>query len=126
MVVGLTAEILNLTYDKTYGAKRDNRLRALILGPFGVLMIFWIFFTATHIATDLYAYRFNSAPLRNMTATITDRSGFPVTFIVPDVLDLSNGESVHLPYSDLPRVGSKYTFTLLPTQNIVLYYQPAK
>ena len=70
------------------------------------------------------AHFLHGQPYRTIQATITNRTGLPGAFIVGDSLVLDGTMQVTLPYSDLPEVGKKYTFTLLPTDNIVIDYEP--
>jgi hypothetical protein len=124
MILGLMSEYFHIKYDKAYGSTENNRLRFFITVPIATLIILFIFFQSYLIFADISAHFLNNQPYRTIQATITNRTGLPGVFIVGDSLVLDGTMQVILPYSDLPSVGNKYTFTLLPTDNIVIDYKP--
>jgi hypothetical protein len=124
MILGLLSEYFHIRYDKAYGSRKGNRLRFYITLPIAVLIILFIFFQSYLIFSDIAAHVFNGQPYRTIQATITNRTGLPGVFIIGDGLVLDGTMQVTLPYSDFPAVGRKYTFTLLPTDNIIVDYRP--
>ena len=124
MILGLLSEYFHLRYDRAYSAKKDNLLRFYVIAPVATLIVLYIFSQSFLIFADMTAHFLHGQPYRTMQATITNRTGLPGAFIVGDSLVLDGTMQVTLPYSDLPEVGKKYTFTLLPTDNIVIDYEP--
>lgn len=74
------------------------------------------------ITRDIFDYKTGHSSLRVVTATIGKRTGLPVPYLLPDTFQTDTGLTLTLPYSDMPRFGTTAQFTLLPTQDIVLYY----
>jgi hypothetical protein len=121
MIVGL----INVYYDTARKGALDTKakIRLFLLVPIGILVLPFMALNAFSISRDVALHEFGGAPLRVVPATITERAGFPGAFIFADRITLNNTMDVTLPYSDLPQVGARYTFTLLPTENVVVYYQ---
>jgi len=124
MVLALIGETYKWRLHKNYGANKNNRPVFWLAVFLGVIFVPILLFDAGRVCLDLFAYQFEGAPLRQVTATAEARTGFPLTYVFPDDLTLDNGNTVHISYSDLPQIGQRYTFILLPTQDIVLSYQP--
>jgi putative effector of murein hydrolase LrgA (UPF0299 family) len=81
--------------------------------------------SAYRIAADLSDHWLYQTPYRSVEATITARTQLPGAFIVGDDLVLDNTLAVTYPFSDMPSVGQRYRFVLLPTENVVVSYEPA-
>jgi hypothetical protein len=123
MGMGLISEYLNIKYNDSYSARTVNRRRFYVLGPIGACVIIYVVIQTFWIGKDLVTHNIFGTPNRVMTATITARSGLPGSFVVGDTITLDNTVEATLPYSDLPQVGRQYTFTLLPSTNIIVDYK---
>jgi hypothetical protein len=121
-VLGLYAEGMKLYFDRVYRGANSNLPRYILISVgFAAVVVFCLPLGARYVK-DLYGVYVLHTPLREVTGTIKHRSGLAA--ILGEGLQLTDGSYLNLPYSDLPAVGGTYTFTMLPTENVVTYYQP--
>ena len=125
LIVGLYGGFTKLYLDPTYKSTKHQKRPFLALSIIVIILIPIVFVSAYRHAVDLIAYTLEQAPLRTTTATLVERNGYPLSMFYSDTLVLASGKTLYLPYSDGPKVGETYTFTLMPTEDIIVYYVPA-
>jgi hypothetical protein len=126
VIFGLFGEGRRLYRDVQYRRTKNKFTQYAILAAVSVILIPILLLSVVKGTGDLVDYWLYGAPVRQLTATIIRREGFTPVFFIADDLRTADGRLLTFYYPDLPAIGGTYTFTLMPTEDTILFYRPVK